>query len=134
MGIFKVSMEVGDPQGRNFQEVGLLVDTGSTYTALPAELLRSLNVPVQESAQAEMANGTVEAVDVGETRVRLQGKSFTTPVIFAAEGGTQPAGSGVAGAGPSRRGSGTGAPRRGKPPADVNTRTQAHTGEGHDSL
>lgn len=86
MGIFKVSMEVGDPQGRNFQEVELLVDTGSTYTALPAELLRSLNVPVQESAQAELANGTVEAVDVGETRVRLQGKSFTTPVIFAAEG------------------------------------------------
>ena len=86
MGIFKVSMEVGDPQGRNFQEVELLVDTGSTFTALPAELLRSLNVPVQESAQAELANGTVEAVDVGETRVRLQGKSFTTPVIFAAEG------------------------------------------------
>ena len=86
MGIFKVNMEVGDPQGENFQEVELLVDTGSTFTALPATLLRNLDVPVQESAQAELANGVVETVQVGETRVRLEGRAFTTPVIFAEEG------------------------------------------------
>ena len=86
MGIFKVNMEVGDPQGQNFQEVELLVDTGSTFTALPANLLRSLDVPVQESAQAELANGAQETVEVGYTVVRLDGHQFPTPVIFAAEG------------------------------------------------
>ena len=86
MGIFKVNMEVGDPHGQNFQEVELLVDTGSTFTALPANLLRSLDVPVQEAAQAELANGAQETVEVGYTVVRLDGHQFPTPVIFAEEG------------------------------------------------
>ena len=37
MGTVITTIEVGDPQGGNFQEIELEVDTGSTYTALPPE-------------------------------------------------------------------------------------------------
>ena len=39
MGTVTTTIEVGDPQGRNFREIELEVDTGSTYTALPREML-----------------------------------------------------------------------------------------------
>ena len=46
MGTVKVTIGVGDPQGRQFEDVEVVVDTGSTYTAVPRELLQRLGVPV----------------------------------------------------------------------------------------
>lgn len=86
MGTVTAIIEVGDPQGRNFQEVELEVDTGSTFTALPAELLRSLGVSVNRSVEARLADGSLQTVEVGEATVRLAGSQFSTPVIFAEEG------------------------------------------------
>ena len=85
MGTVNVTIEVGDPQGRNFQEVELTVDTGSTFTALPAEMLRRLGVPVDETVPSDLVDGTTAPVDIGWTMVRLEGKTFPTNVIFAAD-------------------------------------------------
>ena len=74
------------PRGHNFQALELIVDTESTFTALPGEMLRSLGVPVDRSVQAELADGTSETVQVEQTMVRLEGTQFTTQVIFATEG------------------------------------------------
>ena len=74
-----MTIGVGDPQGRQFEVV---VDTGSTYTAAPRELLRKLGVPVERSLPSETADGRILPVDVGETTIRLQGLEFHTPVIF----------------------------------------------------
>ena len=85
MGTVTVTIEVGDPQGRNFREVELEVDTGSTFTALPREMLHELGVPVNRTAQSRLADGTVQAVELGQTAIRLAGNQFTTTVIFAEE-------------------------------------------------
>ena len=58
MGTVTATIEVGDPQGRNFQEIELEVDTGSTYTALPREMLQALGVPINRSEQARLADGS----------------------------------------------------------------------------
>ena len=42
MGTFSADMEIGDRNGTGFETVNALVDTGATYTVLPASLLRSL--------------------------------------------------------------------------------------------
>ena len=55
MGTVITKIEVGDPQGGNFQELELEVDTGSTYTALPREMLQALGVPVNRSEQSRLA-------------------------------------------------------------------------------
>lgn len=39
MGTFRVSIEVGDPAGQRYETVEALVDTGATYTTLPAPRL-----------------------------------------------------------------------------------------------
>ncbi len=86
MGTVTTTMEVGDPQGRNFQEVELEVDTGSTYTALPRKMLEGLGVRVISAVPARLADGSRQMLEIGETKVRLGGKEFTTMVIFGEEG------------------------------------------------
>ncbi len=86
MGTVTATIEVGDPLGRDFQEIELEVDTGSTYTALPREMLRSLGVPVNRTEQSRLADGTVQSVELGWTQIRVAGKQIATPVIFAEEG------------------------------------------------
>ena len=86
MGTVTTTIEVGDPLGRNFQEIELEVDTGSTFTALPREILEALGVPVNRTVRARLADGTPQWVEVGETIIRLADKQFTTTVIFAEEG------------------------------------------------
>jgi len=79
-------MEVGDPQGRNFREVELEVDTGSTYTALPRKMLESLGVRAVPTVPARLAAGSRDAEDIVQPTIRLGGRQFITTVIFAEEG------------------------------------------------
>ena len=98
MGTVKVTIGVGDPQGRTFEDLEVIVDTGSTFTAVPRALLQRLEVPVERSLPSETADGRIVPVDVGETPIRLEGIQFHTPVIFA-EGRTQPPRRGIPGTG-----------------------------------
>ena len=88
MGTVKVTIGVRDSQGRQFEDVEVVVDTGSTYTAVPRELLQRLGVPVERSLPSETADGRLVPVDVGEATIRLEGLEFHTPVIFAEVGET----------------------------------------------
>ena len=83
MGTVTVTIEVGDPQGRQFEELEVIVDTGSTYTAVPRDMLQRLGVPVERSLPSETADGRIVPVDVAHTTIRLEGLEFPTPVIFA---------------------------------------------------
>ncbi len=44
MGTFTYTIDIGDPQGQRFERVEALVDTGASYTTLPASLLQRLGV------------------------------------------------------------------------------------------
>ncbi len=83
MGTVTVTIGVGDRQGRQFEELEVTVDTGSTYTAVPREMLQRLGVRVERSMPSETADGRVVPVDVAHTTIRLEGLEFPTPVIFA---------------------------------------------------
>ena len=85
MGSVITTIEVGDPQGQNFQSVEVEADTGSTYTALPREMLVALGVPVQTSVESRLADGSIQVVDIGQATIRLGGREFVTTVIFAEE-------------------------------------------------
>ena len=85
LGTVTVTIQVGDHQGLQFEELDIIVDTGSTYTAVPRAMLQRLGVPVQRSMPSETADGRIVPVDIGQTIVRLEGIEFYTPVIFAGE-------------------------------------------------
>ena len=35
MGVFRVEMEIGDPQGERYESVEAMVDSGASYTMIP---------------------------------------------------------------------------------------------------
>ena len=83
MGTVTVTIQVGDRTGDQFEELELIVDTGSTYTAVPRTTLERLGVPIQRSMESQTADGRITPIDVGQAIVRLEGFEFYTPVIFA---------------------------------------------------
>lgn len=85
MGVFRVNIAVGDPQGQHYTSVEALVDTGSTYTALPASFLRRLSVSPHDRGPFELANGQIVEHDIGRTWVRIDGRTEIVPVVFAEE-------------------------------------------------
>ena len=86
MGTFTYPIEVVSADGSRTEKVDATVDTGSTYTCLPANLLRDLGITPIERIRSELADGSIVEDDVGEARVRVAGVERSTIVIFTEEG------------------------------------------------
>ena len=82
MGAFKVLIQVSGPAGAEFRSVDALVDTGASHTMLPRELLTTLEVGVIEQVAFRLADERTVEYDVGEARIRLDGRERTTLVVF----------------------------------------------------
>ena len=85
MGTFRMTVEIGDPDGQQFEPVEMLEDTGATFTKAPRDLLERLGVPPESTYTAELADGSRIERTRGRTMIRLQGKEFPTPVTFGEE-------------------------------------------------
>ena len=85
MGLFNVPIGVGDPQGERFQIVEALVDTGATFTILPAPILDNLGVEPQRSGSFELADGSFRDYRMGETILRVEGEEVHSVVVFGDE-------------------------------------------------
>jgi predicted aspartyl protease len=83
VGTFSVTLGVADRFREQYTTVEASVDTGSTYTSLPASLLDSLGIGREEIRRFELGDNRVVEYSVGETRLRLEGREFTAVVIFA---------------------------------------------------
>ncbi len=85
MGVFSITMEVGDPQGGNFEAVDALVDTGASYSMLPASLLRRLGVASHGQRPFLLADGRRVTREIGQTRIRIEDQTLMTVVVFGDE-------------------------------------------------
>lgn len=85
MGTFTVEVEVGDSQGDQLETIEALVDTGATYTMIPASLLNRLGVVPLAQMNFILADGQRIERDVGEASLRILGSTFHSPVVFANE-------------------------------------------------
>ena len=88
MGTFSVGIQVGGLSDGQFVPVEALVDTGSSDTVLPRDLLEGLGITVVGRFTYTLADETIVEYDVGEARVRLDGRERTTQVVFGPEGVT----------------------------------------------
>ncbi len=86
MGTFTCPIEVISADGSSSERVDATVDTGFTYTCLPANLLRELGIVPYRRIRSELADGGIVEDPVGEVRVRVTDIEMTTIVIFADEG------------------------------------------------
>jgi predicted aspartyl protease len=87
LGTFSVTLQAGDAARERFVPVEALVDTGASYTMLPAPLLRDLGVQATGRRPFVMANGQQITREVGQTWVRLDGHEVMTIVVFGDDGG-----------------------------------------------
>ena len=85
MGTFTVEIEVGDLNFTHPQTVEVLVDTGATYTMLPAPLLRSLGVLPMSARNFVIANGQRIRREVGQAAIQIGGEILFNVVVFAEE-------------------------------------------------
>ena len=89
MGTFRATIEIGDPQGTRYEAMEALVDTGSTYTWVPRDLLRRLGVEPMGRREFETADGRIIEREVAVTMARYDGQALPTLVVFG-EGGSRP--------------------------------------------
>ena len=82
MGLFNVPIGVGDPQGERFQIVEALVDTGATFSIVPAPILDDLGIEPQRSGSFELADGSFRDYRMGETILRVEGEEVHSVVVF----------------------------------------------------
>ena len=85
MGTFSVTVEISLGPGREFTPVEALVDTCATYTVLSRDLLIQLGIQDIETVSFELADERIVEYEVGEARVRLDGRERTTLVVFGPE-------------------------------------------------
>ena len=83
MGTFHWPLTVLSADGDREETVEALVDTGATYTSLPASLLARLGVVPQRHLEFELANGEVIEQAIGFATVRIEGVTAPTIVVFA---------------------------------------------------
>ncbi|MBM3924981.1 MAG: hypothetical protein FJ320_03190 [SAR202 cluster bacterium] len=86
MGTFSVNIRIGDVQGRQWESIPALVDTGSTYTWVPRDILDRLGVQPEFRQEFETADGRVIEREMAQTRARLNGQERITMVVFGGEG------------------------------------------------
>ena len=86
MGTFSVDVELGNPSGTGYRTVSAQVDTGASHTAIPATMLRELEIIPHTRGMFRLADGRSLELDIGQTWVRLDGVAQMTLVVFANEG------------------------------------------------
>ena len=85
MGTFSVPVQIANLNDGPFIEVTALVDTGATYTTLPASLLTRLGVQPIERRLFRLADDRQIEYPVGQARLRLEGRELVGLVVFAHE-------------------------------------------------
>jgi aspartyl protease family protein len=85
MGTFNVEIQVSDAGGEKSRTVQALVDTGATYTVLPASLLQELGLAPHTKAEFVLGNGQRVEDDIGRAWVQLDGRREFTLVVFGNE-------------------------------------------------
>ena len=85
MGTFRYPIALGNPSGTEFEVLNALVDTGATYSFMPASLLERLELePIRDMTFVIAGGGRIERT-LGEARVRVAGRQATTIVVFGEE-------------------------------------------------
>ena len=85
MGTFLVQIELGDPEGRRYETVEALVDSGATHATVPGSTLRRLGVSPHTRGTLVLADGSRIECDIGRARLKLEERAEIVPVIFGDE-------------------------------------------------
>lgn len=87
MGVFTVTAKVQNPHDDSKScDITLIVDTGATYTQLPATLLQDLGIDTPKEKHTQLANGQIVKQRMGEAVIWYENDSWSSPVVAVDQG------------------------------------------------
>ena len=82
MGTFSVQVSVGNPDSVARETVDALVDTGATFSVMPASLLGRLGIEPTRTRRLRLANGQIEERQTGMALLEVEGDDCEAMVVF----------------------------------------------------
>ena len=82
MGTFRVEVTLGNPDAAARATVDALVDTGATFSVMPASLLRRLGIEPTRTRRLRFANGQVEERQTGMAFFEVDGIDCEAMAVF----------------------------------------------------
>ncbi len=83
MGLFQVTIAVGNTNGGDMHEVDVTVDTGSLHSVLPAAFLGQLSIAPITTRFVRFGDEGIASWPLGEARIAHAGEEWTCPVYFS---------------------------------------------------
>ena len=85
MGVFRVPLEIGNPANQRTEIVEALVDTGATFSMVPASILRELGLEPSRTVTFRIASGESVEYPTAWASFSAGGRSGMARVIFGPE-------------------------------------------------
>ena len=82
VGTFSVDFTLWSGDGTRSLDLNGLVDTGASYTLIPAALLDDLGVARRETLTFRLADGSTQEFDIGWADIELEGRTKPVYVVF----------------------------------------------------
>ena len=77
-----IRIQVGNPQGPEFEELELPVDPKALFTILPRDMLERLKVPVRVTRTRQAPDGSRVPMEIGETIIRIGDTEIHGSIVF----------------------------------------------------
>ena len=84
VGTFNVDFTIWNLDKTHSSTMNGLVDTGASYTLIPAGVLGELGVEQEETEEFRLADGSVRELAIGRAEMELEGRTRTIYVVFGA--------------------------------------------------
>ena len=85
MGTFSRPVRLSSMDGERSLDIEALVDTGASFTMVPADLLAELGVAPTEEVTLELADGRRVEYGMGRAMASIGGRTEATLVVFGEE-------------------------------------------------
>jgi predicted aspartyl protease len=79
---FRQRLDVSRTESGRRVRVDALIDTGASFTWVPADVLDGLKIRRERRGRFQLADGREEYYDLGTVWVKLDGWQGATPVVF----------------------------------------------------
>ena len=82
MGAFNWPIQLDSMDGERSLTIEAMVDTGASYTIVPASLLQELGVVTIDKISLVLADGRPMDYDIGQAMATIDGRTEATLVVF----------------------------------------------------
>ena len=85
MDVFSVAFALYRPDRTRFRSLTGVVDTGASFTVIPAATLDELGITRDKHALFSLADGSIQELALGNAMIEVQGYVASVSVVFGSD-------------------------------------------------